>query len=256
MGILNDFRAALAFFTRLPVGRVAMDSFKDTANYLPAVGLVIGALVALSIAFSALFLPPLLCGMIGCVVWIAVTGGLHLDGVADCGDGLGIESDAARRLEIMKDSRLGTFGAIALFCVLLCKVATLTSILEGLSWRQDMVSDVASLWHIFLLCAFSAMSGRALVLVAMYFPRARPDGLGASMRYDASIRHRIYAILPLVFVCLLLGWKGLGVLLGVLLLGMLIVKIACQRLGGVTGDVFGCLIEMGECAALLFFCLR
>ena len=70
-------------------------------------------------------LPPVLCGFIGCLVWVGITGGLHLDGVADCGDGLLVEAPPARRLEIMKDSRLGTFGALALFFVLGGKAAAL-----------------------------------------------------------------------------------------------------------------------------------
>ena len=104
-------RAALGFFTRLPIGSAPLPpTFRGVAVWLPVVGLIIGVLVSLALGLAAQLLPASLCGVIGCLVWVAVTGGLHLDGVADCGDGLIVEAPPARRLEIMKDSRLGTFG--------------------------------------------------------------------------------------------------------------------------------------------------
>ena len=127
------FRAALGFFTRLPIGSAPLPpTFRGVAVWLPVVGLIIGALVslalglaaqllpaiglivgllaALAVALATLLLPAQLGGVIGCLVWVFITGGLHLDGVADCGDGLLVEAPPERRLEIMKDSRLGTFG--------------------------------------------------------------------------------------------------------------------------------------------------
>ena len=119
-------RAALGFFTRLPIGSAPLPpTFRGVAVWLPVVGLIIGALVSLALGLAAQLLPASLCGVIGCLVWVAVTGGLHLDGVADCGDGLIVEAPPARRLEIMKDSRLGTFGGAALFFILALKAAAL-----------------------------------------------------------------------------------------------------------------------------------
>ena len=112
-------RAALGFFTRLPIGSAPLPpTFRGVAVWLPMVGLIIGLLVSLALGLAAQILPASLCGVIGCLAWVAVTGGLHLDGVADCGDGLIVEAPPARRLEIMKDSRLGTFGGAALFFIL------------------------------------------------------------------------------------------------------------------------------------------
>ena len=117
-------RAALGFFTRLPIGSAPLPpTFRGVAVWLPVVGLIIGALVSLALGLAAQLLPASLCGVIGCLVWVAVTGGLHLDGVADCGDGLIVEAPPARRLEIMKDSRLGTFGGAALFFILALKAS-------------------------------------------------------------------------------------------------------------------------------------
>ena len=119
-------RAALGFFTRLPIGSAPLPpTFRGVAVWLPVVGLIIGLLISLALGLAAQILPASLCGVIGCLAWVAVTGGLHLDGVADCGDGLIVEAPPARRLEIMKDSRLGTFGGAALFFILALKAAAL-----------------------------------------------------------------------------------------------------------------------------------
>ena len=100
-------RAALAFFTRLPVGSAPLpSSFRGIMIWFPVVGLIVGGLAALLTGVAALRLPAPLCGVLGCLAWVLITGGLHLDGVADCGDGLLVEAPPARRLEIMKDSRL------------------------------------------------------------------------------------------------------------------------------------------------------
>lgn len=122
-------RAALGFFTRLPIGSAPLPpTFRGVIVWLPAVGLIVGAVVAAAVKSAGLFLPAALCGVIGCLTWVAVTGGLHLDGVADCGDGLIVEATRERRLEIMKDSRLGTFGGTALFFVLAFKIGALAEL--------------------------------------------------------------------------------------------------------------------------------
>ena len=97
------FRAALGFFTRLPVGSAPLPpTFQGVIVWLPAIGLIVGLLAALAVALATLLLPAQLGGVIGCLVWVFITGGLHLDGVADCGDGLLVEAPPERRLEIKK----------------------------------------------------------------------------------------------------------------------------------------------------------
>ena len=87
------FRAALGFFTRLPVGSAPLPpTFQGVIVWLPAIGLIVGLLAALAVALATLLLPAQLGGVIGCLVWVFITGGLHLDGVADCGDGLLVEA--------------------------------------------------------------------------------------------------------------------------------------------------------------------
>ena len=107
MTVITAIRSAFGFLTRLPVGPWPLqNNLNGISAWLPLVGIVVGGLVGGLTFLSSLLFSPLLCGVIGCACWVAVTGGLHLDGVADCGDGLPVEVTRERRLEIMKDLSL------------------------------------------------------------------------------------------------------------------------------------------------------
>ena len=243
-------RAALAFFTRLPVGSPPPGTgFRGIMAWLPTVGMIIGLLAACALWAAMQLLPPVLCGLVDCLVWVGITGGLHLDGVADCGDGLLVEAPPARRLEIMKDSRLGTFGALALFFVLGGKAAALGVLADTPGPGQ------ASFWALAGMCCMAAVSSRGLVFVALLLPCARPGGLGSAMNDGVTASSRLAALLLTLFFCLCTGWRGLAALLTALAAAALLLSAALRRLGGVTGDVFGCLIEVTESCMLLVFCL-
>lgn len=243
-------RAALAFFTRLPVGSPPPGTgFRGIMAWLPTVGMIIGLLAACALWAAMQLLPPVLCGLVGCLVWVGITGGLHLDGVADCGDGLLVEAPPARRLEIMKDSRLGTFGALALFFVLGGKAAALGVLADTPAPGQ------ASFWALAGMCCMAAVTARSLVFVALLLPCARPGGLGSAMNDGVTASSRLAALLLTLFFCLCTGWRGLAALLTALAAAALLLSAALRRLGGVTGDVFGCLIEVTESCMLLVFCL-
>ncbi|WP_346667749.1 adenosylcobinamide-GDP ribazoletransferase [uncultured Desulfovibrio sp.] len=243
-------RAALAFFTRLPVGSPPPGTgFRGIMAWLPTVGMIIGLLAACALWAAMQLLPPVLCGLVDCLVWVGITGGLHLDGVADCGDGLLVEAPPARRLEIMKDSRLGTFGALALFFVLGGKAAALGVLADTPAPGQ------ASFWALAGMCCMAAVTARGLVFVALLLPCARPGGLGSAMNDGVTASSRLAALLLTLFFCLCTGWRGLAALLTALAAAALLLSAALRRLGGVTGDVFGCLIEVTESCMLLVFCL-
>lgn len=245
------FRSALCFFTRLPVGvSSGTPSFQGVVIWLPVVGLIVGLLVGLAVWSVALFLPAALCGALGCLAWVAITGGLHLDGVADCGDGLLVEASARRRLEIMKDSRLGAFGGISLFFILLLKIAALGALSASLRPDWD------SLLSLLGVCCLAAVLGRSAVFIALRTPSARPDGMGRASGDGVKGRHGLLALALCLALCLLNGVHGLMALAGALLTAWLLLRAARKRLGGVTGDVFGCLIELTECVVLVVFCLQ
>src|SRR5690349_95995 len=112
--MLQPLLLALAFFTRLPLPARAHGRWRaGMAAWAPVVGLVVGAVAALATWGAAHWLPAGICGIFGVIAWVAVTGGLHLDGVADCGDGLLCAApDKEKRLEIMRDPRTGAFGVL------------------------------------------------------------------------------------------------------------------------------------------------
>ncbi|HJA80025.1 adenosylcobinamide-GDP ribazoletransferase [uncultured Desulfovibrio sp.] len=244
-----SLRAAIAFFTRLPVGAPpAHASFHGIVGWLPVVGILVGAGVAVVLWCAAHFLPPAVCGLLGCLVWVGLTGGLHLDGVADCADGLLVEAPPARRLEIMKDSRLGTFGALGLFFVLGGKTLALGALVSPAG------ASGAELLPLLALCGMAAVTARSAVLLALLLPCARPGGLGSAMNTGITTRNRLWAVLLALVFCLANGTRGLLALVVALLVVAFLLRAARRRIGGVTGDVFGCVVEVTECGMLLAVC--
>lgn len=241
-----SFRTALAFFTRLPTGLSAQDAdFHGIIAWLPMIGILIGILVSFAVVITSHFFPSTICGLLSCFLWVLITGGLHLDGLADCGDGLIVEASPARRLEIMQDPQMGTFGGIALFFVLMTKVLTLSSLAGCLiDYKIDFIDLIGS------LCLTTTL-GRSLVLVAMRVPSAREGGLGESLAKNVTCR-QIWLGLTLSFVLALnQGIHGMCAMIFASLVAFFLITSAKKRLGGVTGDVYGCLIEIVESSVLL-----
>ncbi len=243
------FRAALAFFSRLPVGSAPLPhSLDGLLGWLPVVGLLIGLLTALLLGLLAHILPATLCGVLGCLFWVCATGGLHLDGVADCGDGLPVETTPERRLEIMKDPCLGTFGALALFAVLFIKISVLSALVET---YQTNGNTLAAFWQLGVACTSAAVLARCAFFLALRVPDARPGGLGTAMRSGLLPLHKKTTFALALFFLALHGLQALTLLICLAVTVFFLLQTAKKRLGGVTGDVFGCLIETAECAVLL-----
>ena len=237
---MRTLRIAFGLMTtlnfKLPDEWSAGDSGRASVWY-PFVGLVIGALIWLAWKVAMPFFPPSVAGVITLIIWVALTGGLHLDGLADCCDGLFASTSLERRLEIMKDPRMGAFGVIGLLLVLFLKAATLASL-----------TPVSS-FGILLATSFA----RWCILPAGLFPLARPSGMGAD--FAAGFRRSFLlwgAIIPLI-TAIFLGTRGILSLLAGLVGTAFVLWLAKSRIGGVTGDVFGMVIEMVEVIVLLVF---
>jgi adenosylcobinamide-GDP ribazoletransferase len=236
---VSGLGVALRYLTLVPVRgpHAGPEALGRAAAWFPVVGVLLGGFLAAVDALARLSLPPLAAALVVVGAWKLATGGLHLDGLADCADGIAGRSPEDR-LAIMRDARIGAFGAAALTLVLMLDAAALSGIGPAASWRTLLVAPAAA--------------RAAPALLARLLQVARPGGLGAAFRAGLS-RARAGAALA---VALAIAVSGLG-LLGVIvvcaawLVALLVGATMAARLGGVTGDVHGAAIELAELAALL-----
>jgi adenosylcobinamide-GDP ribazoletransferase len=184
--------------------------------------------------------PPWVAAILTLIVWVALTGGLHLDGLADCCDGLLASTSVERRLEIMKDPHVGAFGVTGLILVLFLKAAALVSLTPAASLSILLAASLA----------------RFCILPAALLPHARPSGMGADFAMGFR-RSFIFwgAVIPFV-IAVLLGVRGVVSLLAGLGALSLVLWLAKSRIGGVTGDVFGMIVELVETVVLVAFLMR
>jgi adenosylcobinamide-GDP ribazoletransferase len=256
---MGDFLRALSLLTRLPVRARWGDDVlpgRAMAAY-PLVGAVIGAVLA-GLAWlltagvgqmqglaggSGAGLSPLLAAGLILAAWAAITGMLHLDGWADCCDALVAPLSRERRLEVMKDPRLGSFGGAGLILLLLVKLAAVAEVLTLTADRP--------LAALLPLLVVPVLGRWAVVIAAASFPLARPDGMGASFRRGLGRREIVLVTLTAAIACAVLGWRGpvLWAAAGLTLLGM--GRLATSRLGGLTGDVYGAIVELTETVMLV-----
>jgi adenosylcobinamide-GDP ribazoletransferase len=234
---------AIGFLTRLPVPIQVYDDPNAKAASLawyPLVGVLIGVLLGV-LAWLLRDTPALLSSALLVTAWVALTGALHLDGVADSADAwIGGMGDREKTLAIMKDPRCGPAGVVALGLVLLLKYAALASL-------------GPAPWATLLLAPVLARAGlTALFLVTPY---VRSGGLGTALT-DAPRRTCGFALLIAGLGGLLFGGRGLlALLLAAAVFGLW--RQAClNRLGGCTGDTAGALAEMIEVAVLVGLAVR
>ena len=173
---MRNLRIAFGLLTTLPFGIRGSWQPGDSgraAIWYPLIGVVIGGLTWLAWYVLKQYFPPLAVGVMTLVVWVGLTGGLHLDGLADCCDGLLSSNTRERRLEIMKDPHLGTFGGIGLILVLFSKIVALS-----------MLTSSNGLGII-----FAATISRWMILPASLLPIANPGGMAAD--FASGIRRRV-----------------------------------------------------------------
>lgn len=242
---MNSFWLAVRFLTRLPAPGNGANDARQVGRSLvwyPLVGLLLGAIL-LGAAMLLKDMDPLLGAAILLALWVALTGGLHLDGLADTADAwVGGLGDRDRTLAIMKDPASGPVGVTALVLILLLKLAALAALLR--------VGGVLALLSIPAL----ARSGVALLFVST--PYVRPGGMGEALSKYASRPLVIVGALAVIALLLVVsGTKG-GITLAVLLaLWFWLRHRVMMRLGGFTGDIAGALLELIECTALLVIVL-
>ncbi|MCZ7379244.1 adenosylcobinamide-GDP ribazoletransferase [Micromonospora sp. WMMC250] len=238
--LLAGARLAVTTFTTVPVraGRIDRPVAGTAMALAPAVGALLGALLAGVLLLSGAFAPPLVAAGVTVGAAALLTRGLHLDGLADTVDALGSYRRGAAALEIMKKPDVGPFGVVALVVVLLVQAAALAD-LAGRSWPACVAAVVTA-----------TAAGRFGVTVACRrgVPAARPDGLGALV---AGTVGRVAPAVGAVAVALLAvpavpgrPWQGPLAVVAALAVAAPLLTHVVRRLGGITGDVLGATVEV------------
>ena len=237
MGLLY----ALRFLTIIPIPykqNEDMAKVGGAAAFFPVAGLLIGTvLFGAERLFNLLFIPEVNAALI-CLLWIVISGGLHLDGLADLADGLGGGRTKEEKLSIMKDSRSGAFGVLALVILVLLKWSLII----------QMLTDGNQLYLIVI-----PMNARWITMnFILIFPSARKEGMGSFFKKHIGIREPVFAgVFTLAAAFILGGLPGIAICLTALLFLGITALIISRILGGLTGDAYGSLIETGEVLMML-----
>lgn len=247
---------ALGYFTRLPIPAWVGWSAQEldrAARYFPLVGFGIGVLAAAVLALGLSVLPASLAVALSMLTTILATGAFHEDGLADAADGLGGGHERGRALAIMQDSRIGSFGSIALILALLLKFAAL---LELARWQPELAM-------LGMVVAHAGSRAAALGVMAL-LPYARSDETQAKARPVAQgIRPMEWGtgialgLAPLLLACLLqllAPQRGLLVVLALAACTMCAARYFHRRIGGYTGDCLGATQQVAELSVYLLLC--
>lgn len=244
-GFLTELRLAASFLTILPLidERPASDeAVAASFAWFPVIGFAIGiAMVAEDWLLAYLF-GQVVRSVLIVASLVVITGGLHLDGLADAADAFGAGRNRDRALEILRDSRVGTFGAAAIFFDLTLKILALSTLAGGRRYAALIVA--------------TTLSRFAMVMVALSLPYLRESGAGTALLGDQSrLLRRKVAVIALIIMCgLMLSPFRAGAVLAysIALLIAFVIQLFYRRwLGGVTGDLLGACGEIVEIAVLL-----
>jgi adenosylcobinamide-GDP ribazoletransferase len=241
-GLITDLRIGIALCTRLPIGPRAPLNDGEVAHAswtFPIAGILVGVAGALAYWLAIrLNVAPIPAAALALAATMALTGAMHEDGLADSFDGLGGKT-REQKLEIMRDSRIGTFGALALVITLLLRWSTL--------------ADIAEPRYVAIALISAHAATRAGMTAFMHLvPLARADGLSSSAGRPPG--QSVAAALAIGIFTLLFGFGAKGAMISLLLLafaGVIVARIAIRQIGGQTGDVLGAFEQVGEAIILL-----
>jgi adenosylcobinamide-GDP ribazoletransferase len=238
---MRAFFTALQFLTILPAGSKGDVSEKDLSSsiaWFPAVGLIIGVLLALSyFALSYLFPLPVVCAFV-LVLSVVITGGLHIDGFIDTVDGIASRADRKRMLEIMREGRPGALGLAAAILLFLSKLSLLLSLPKG-------TVEVS-------LVVMSVLSRSSFVAAGLFYPYAR-DGEGLGKKFLGRAVSRDTVIASLTFIAVIVFVFRLKTLILLAVVSAVFFAFNAyfmKKLGGLTGDTMGAVGEVMEVIAL------
>ncbi|MFA5120313.1 adenosylcobinamide-GDP ribazoletransferase [Zavarzinia sp.] len=239
---LDDFRLVLGLFSRLPVGTLpamAPGALGRAVWAFPLAGATVGLVAVAVAAVGTLFgFGPYGLALLVILAEVATTGGFHEDGLADLADGLG-GRDRETRLAIMRDSRIGSFGAIALWASLTARLFALASLAEAGFWTLAGA----------VIAADAAARVALLIPLALLEP-ARKDGLGASLGPLSADRGWSAVVIALGIGIVGLGFGVIAATAAAAAAGLAVAAVAREKLGGYTGDVLGAAASIALVAVL------
>jgi adenosylcobinamide-GDP ribazoletransferase len=235
---LEEIRLAVLFLTRLPAGRLADPAPPLSAALwaFPLVGVLIGGLCAgVWLTLHTWGMPPYLAACLALATSAMLTGALHFDGLADVADGLGGGRDREHALEIMRDSRIGSYGTLAL-------------ILTSAIWIAAL-AEVPPEKTAIALIATATLSRTAMLTVLLKLPPARDNGLGKAAGGE-GLAPLLPGLLTSAVLLILTGPGAVAAFIATLSMTAFIARKALKRIGGQTGDVCGATQLLAETAAL------
>jgi adenosylcobinamide-GDP ribazoletransferase len=246
-GWVDDFRLATALLTRVPMPHsdgLMSAGLARAQRAFPLVGAMIGVAVGLvDLSLLAIGIPPLAAAALALGASAALTGAMHEDGLADVGDGFGGGRDRAAKLLIMRDSRLGTYGAMVL--------------LVSFSARLSALASLPAAAIVPGLVVAHALARAASPVLAASMPFARDDGLGKSAGRPEAASAITAVIIAVVIALLCLSLKEALLAVAVTVAGTAAMAVlAWRQIGGVTGDVFGAAEQVAETAVLVMLAAR
>jgi adenosylcobinamide-GDP ribazoletransferase len=233
---MKAFLGATGFLTILPVGEHGVPPARMTP-FFPLVGLLLGALMGAFNFVAVHWWPPAVAGALDAILLLALTGALHMDGLGDTADGLYGQRSPQKALDIMKDSRVGAMGAITMTACLLLKATALAALPAP---------------RIIFLLVIPALA-RSTPLVAMrLLPYGRPEGGTGSAFFEKRLGLKDYWSLPLVLaLTLFTGMRCVALVIVFALTLIVVLSHYRRKLGCITGDMLGALIEVTETGLLL-----
>ena len=230
--------AAFQFLTIIPLGKSAIYEPKGMIPYFPIVGLVIGGLLSIFDQVALIFWPVQTTAILDVILLAVITGALHIDGLGDTADGLLGHRSREKALAIMKDSRIGVMGLVAIIAALAVKWAGIMHL---------------SHHRMLLLMLVPAYSRSTLIFGIRFLDYGRPEG-GTGYDFfgeDIKLSAFQWMLVPII-VSLFLGWKGIFLNIIFLLIIAFIILYYKKRMGCITGDMLGAMAEVTESLLFLF----
>ena len=253
---MKEFFIALQFLTRIKIVTQTVwteESFGKSVKYFPAVGAVLGIIYSLVIAILFWIMPDanIFIGAIGFCTAIILTGAIHCDGLADSADGLFSGRDKDKILEIMKDSRAGSFAVVSLILVAILNISALAEL-----------ARISVIWICAAIYSAPIIGRLAMVYVIKKFPYARPAGIGKAFSIYATNKIFLIALIETILFLLpiiLLDAKIFLISMSAMIISIIFAncagKFSTKKIGGVTGDIYGAVEILAETLTIIIFLL-